>query len=125
MVAMAGAAALVWGWGATHSRLERVKVAGPSMLPGLRQDDRLVVWRARSVRRGDIVAAVHPDRPGELIVKRVARLGPEGAVLLGDNQAQSTDSRHFGPVPRDLVRGRAVYRYAPPSRVGRLARGRV
>jgi hypothetical protein len=39
---------------------------------------------------------------------------------VGDNEKHSTDSRHFGPVPPALVRGKAVYRYAPPTRAGRL-----
>ena len=45
--------------------------------------------------------------------------GP-GYVVLGDNPAASTDSSEFGPVPGRLLRGRAVYRYAPADRRGAI-----
>ena len=34
--------------------------------------------------------------------------------LLGDNRADSDDSRSFGPIPADLVIGRVWIRYWPP-----------
>jgi signal peptidase I len=40
--------------------------------------------------------------------------------LLGDNRGMSTDSRHFGGVPRSRVRSRAVFRVWPVSRFGPL-----
>lgn len=110
-------------WLALGRRTQRVKVFGPSMQPGLEGGDRLVVWRARSIRPGDIVAAYHPQQEGMVVVKRVALVGAEGAVLLGDNPDRSTDSRHYGPVPLDRVIGRAIYRYFPTARAGRLSRG--
>lgn len=111
-------------WLLVGRRLMRVKVAGPSMAPELEAGDRLVVWRTTALRPGDIVAAFNPRQPTALIVKRLALLGPEGAVLLGDNVEQSTDSRHFGPVPTDLLVGRAAYRYVPARRAGHLPRRR-
>jgi inner membrane protease subunit 1 len=50
----------------------------------------------------------------------VRSLAPDARVdVRGDNEAASTDSRHFGPVPRRAVRGRVLYRYGPPARAGR------
>lgn len=40
-------------------------------------------------------------------------LGPEEYVALGDNSANSFDSRGWGVVPRDNVVGRALYVYLP------------
>jgi signal peptidase I len=102
---------------ARHRPVQLVVVEGDSMRPALEPGDRLVVL-ALSPRVGDVVAVRVDDR---VIIKRVAVLEQDGAVtVLGDNAAASTDSRHFGPVPRPAVVGRAVYRYAPAPRVGRL-----
>ena len=48
-----------------------------------------------------------------------ARRVPEGFYfVLGDNRAQSCDSRIFGPVPKQNVIGRVVLTYWPPTRIG-------
>jgi len=48
-------------------------------------------------------------------------LVPDGAVLvLGDNRAESEDSRSFGPVPMDRIEGRVVAVMWPPTRSGLL-----
>lgn len=109
---------------AAAAGVRRVVVEGESMRPALAPGDRLVVvWlpRRAALRPGAVVAAADPREPGRLLVKRVAALEPDGRVLLqGDNTAASTDSRTFGPVARGAVWGVARYRYAPPSRTGRL-----
>ena len=44
---------------------------------------------------------------------------PDGAVfLMGDNRGASLDSRFWGPIPDDWVKGRVVARYWPLKRVG-------
>jgi len=40
--------------------------------------------------------------------------GPDEYFLLGDNRADSNDSRAFGPVSGELIRGRAWFRCWPP-----------
>ena len=42
--------------------------------------------------------------------------GPEEYFLLGDNRADSNDSRAFGPVAENLIKGRAWFRCWPPPR---------
>ena len=43
---------------------------------------------------------------------------PEGHVfILGDNRANSRDSREFGPVPVETIEGRAIFIYWPPQAV--------
>lgn len=102
-------------------RLQRAEVHGTSMVPALIPGDRLVVWKGTArMRAGNIVAATDPRQPERQVLKRVAAVGPEGVTLLGDNPDASTDSRELGPFPLACIRGRAVYRYYPPQRAGRL-----
>ena len=92
------------------------------MRPTLAPGDRVVVVRARRLRRGDLVALRDPRDRDRTIVKRVVEVDGDEVTVLGDNPARSTDSRVFGPVHRNRVRGRAIYRYAPEGRRGRLDR---
>jgi signal peptidase I len=46
---------------------------------------------------------------------------PEGYVFaMGDNRANSQDSRIFGPVPKENIEGEAFLRFWPPGRIGLL-----
>jgi len=116
-------------------------VLGDSMEPALSRGDRVLVdlwtYRQRAPLPGEIVLLEGP-LPGEpVLIKRVAtlpraerpgireRFWPDrgaastgAAWVRGDNEARSVDSRAFGPVPLDRIRGRVVFRYWPPSRAG-------
>lgn len=97
------------------------------MEPTLLAGDWLLVdpaaYRRRPPTVGDIVVARDPREPERLLVKRVAALVEAGAVeLAGDTPGASTDSRTFGPVPREALLGRVWARYWPPHRAARLAR---
>ena len=126
----ASVAASVAAWLAVRG-IPRVEIVGDSMRPTLHPGDRLVVaprWAGRlggTVRPGDLAAFPDPRQPARVMVKRVHSLGPEGLWVLGDNPPHSTDSRRFGPVALERVRGRAVYRYHPPDRRGRLLSARA
>ncbi len=114
-------------------------VLGRSMEPTLRPGDRVLVdlwtYRHRPPRPGEIALLEGPG--GTPLVKRVAAgppspdtrpgltLDPDDVTsprlwVLGDNPAESTDSRRFGPVPTTRFRGRVVLRYWPVSRLGRV-----
>lgn len=48
------------------------------------------------------------------------RVKPAHFFVLGDNRPRSCDSREFGLVPQDYIRGRVEVRVWPPERVGQI-----
>ena len=101
--------------------IEAFRVADTSMQPALRPGDRVLVSRWLRTRAGDVVVVRDPEAHSTLLIKRVASISRTGEVVVrGDSPNVSRDSRHFGPVPRALVLGRAFYRYLPRERRGRL-----
>lgn len=116
----AAVAALAVAAAAAAARPRRVVVRGTSMAPTLEPGDRLVVVRVPKLRPGQVVALRDPRRPDRLLVKRVAGLEGDRVVVWGDNPAESTDSREFGPVGRASVLGAVVHRYGPAGRAGPL-----
>ncbi|MGA2521165.1 MAG: nickel-type superoxide dismutase maturation protease [Acidimicrobiales bacterium] len=112
LVVLAGAILFV------RFRPRRVVVEGRSMEPTLAPGDRLLVVGTPRVRPGDVVAVRDPRQGGRVLVKRVGAVLGDEVVLRGDNEAASTDSREFGPVPAGAVLGRVVRCYAPPWRAG-------
>ena len=105
----------------------RLRVTGESMVPALLPGDHVLVvrgvgrWRPR-VRAGDLVAVLDPRQPGRVMVKRVTGFEGGQVVVRGDNEAASTDSRHFGPISPGTIQGRVFYRYHPEERRGRMRR---
>lgn len=82
------------------------RVHGKSMEPCLRAGQ-LIVVRTRffTVRPGDIVIIQHK---GIEKIKRVASLTDTAVEVRGDNLGHSTDSRHFGPLPRNDITGKLL-----------------
>ena len=110
----------------------------PAIEPGdwLLVDPTVAAWP----RRGSVVVFREPDSD-ELAIKRIAaRPGDrvpyaEGYLVLGSDEAwllsdaadaelmaaglgEPVDSRRYGPVPVELLVGRAWFRYAPLRRLG-------
>lgn len=109
--------------------LDVVEVRGGSMAPSLLPGDRLLVesrsYQGRPPRPGEVVLAADPRQPDRELIKRVASIddAASSAELRGDAPEASTDSREFGAIPLSAIRWRAVFRYWPPQRAGRLAPG--
>jgi nickel-type superoxide dismutase maturation protease len=120
---------LAAGIGIGRRWLDVVEVHGGSMAPTLLPGDRLLVesrsYLSRQPRQGEVVLAVDPREPERELIKRVAVVDGTMATaeLRGDAPGSSTDSREFGVVPLSAIRWRAVFRYWPPERAGRLAAG--
>ena len=92
-------------------RLEAYRVEGDSMLPTLKDGDVIMISSKPAVVAGDIVLAKHPYKQSVKVVKRVDKIDENGRVLLiGDNPAESTDSRTFGTVSIEYIYGKAVCR---------------
>ena len=91
----------------------RIRIVGPSMEPTLVNGDWWLVRRGVSVRAGDVALMVHPLRPAALVVKRLDHHDDAGWWVLGDNAAESEDSRQFGAVPDGNIVGRLWVKYGP------------
>jgi len=106
--------------------LDVIEVRGGSMEPTLLPGDRLLVesrsYQGRAPRPGEVVLAADPRQPDRELIKRVASIDEaESTVeLRGDAPEASTDSRVFGAVPLATIQWRAVFRYWPPERAGRV-----
>jgi nickel-type superoxide dismutase maturation protease len=98
-------------------RRKRVGISGPSMLPGLKPGDEILVdtraYRQKLPQIGDIVMVLRPDRPSVTMIKRIQTVEADGRLFLaGDNPAASTDSRFFGPVSLQNILGKATSKFA-------------
>eukprot|EP00270_Netrium_digitus_P006563 TRINITY_DN19146_c0_g1_i1.p1 TRINITY_DN19146_c0_g1~~TRINITY_DN19146_c0_g1_i1.p1 ORF type:complete len:171 (-),score=23.01 TRINITY_DN19146_c0_g1_i1:87-599(-) len=128
----------------TNYVMEVTMCMGPSMLPTFNAAGDVVLMEHLSprfdwLRTGDVVVARSPTNPRLNVCKRIKTfegdfvevlpqhqwektrriLVPKGHVWLqGDNVKNSTDSRHYGPVPAALIQGRVFYRIWPIGQVG-------
>ena len=99
--------------------VSRYIVDGPSMEPAYRAGDRLLVNRLAYIRHrprpGEAIVFRDPDDRRRLLLKRVAAPPDASAVtgvyVLGDNAAESRDSRHFGVIERSRIIGKAWRKY--------------
>lgn len=82
------------------------RVVGSSMAPALFAGDLVFARTRKNPQVGDIVIAKHKNRE---IIKRVDRLTKNKCYLTGDNKRRSTDSRHYGTVPRTNIKAVAVF----------------
>ena len=89
-------------------------VHGRSMLPTLRDGDRLLVLHGVPPRPGRTAVVRLPD--GVLAVKRVTRREPDGWWVERDNPDEGVDSWSVGAIPdRDVV-ARVLLRVWPRPR---------
>jgi signal peptidase I len=115
-----------------YTTFTTVVVSGESMLPTLKDGQRLLAskayWLVGPIRERDIVV-VQDGGPSRYYIKRVYKLAggkvewalapmknpigeftvPKGtAYVLGDNREVSEDSRKFGAIPLDQIIGKVV-----------------
>ncbi|KAK6270257.1 hypothetical protein POUND7_007362 [Theobroma cacao] len=117
--------------------LSPTHVLGPSMLPTLNLTGDVVLaehlsHRVGKLGPGDVVLVRSPFDPKKTLTKRIVAMEgdkvafsldptrshssrslvvPKGHVWIqGDNLYASNDSRHFGPVPYGLIKGKVLLR---------------
>jgi mitochondrial inner membrane protease subunit 1 len=121
-------------------------VSGPSMKPTLDPFNNLLIVDRfthrflRPPRKGEIIIALNPFKPGVNVVKRVLYTEGEMAEFMdlregrlvkvqvpsnhvwveGDNKSNSRDSRDYGPLSLELIHGIARYRVWPIHRLCKL-----
>lgn len=84
---------------------------GRSMNRTLKDGEVVLVDREAKIEVGDIVVAEHPVEQNSEVVKRVARISQSGHYfLVGDNLEDSIDSRHYGALTREYIKGKVVAR---------------
>lgn len=84
---------------------------GESMNPTLKDCEVVLVDREANISVGDIVVAKHPVEPNSELIKRVQNINAHGHYfLVGDNLENSNDSRHFGAVTKEYIKGKVVAR---------------
>ncbi len=88
------------------------QISGNSMAPFYCDGDIVSVdlsaYRDHEINVGDIVLAAHPYIRNHYIVKKVTEVAEEKVFLLGINQEESTDSRHFGKISKEKIIGKIL-----------------
>ncbi len=81
------------------------------MNPTLYDGETVLVDPSAAIEIGDIVIAKHPVEQTSKVAKRVKSINERGHYfLIGDNLEDSEDSRHYGAVTREYIKGKVVAR---------------
>lgn len=92
--------------------LHLLKVRGHSLFPDFRDGDYVlaagVPFPSGKIRAGDVVIFRQPGYG--MLIKRVHRVLEAGQAFdVRGTQVESTDSRNFGPIPRENVTGKVIW----------------
>lgn len=92
-------------------RLFPLTVTGNSMAPLVKEGDHVLYELADEAHIGDIVFVSHPYMQSVKLLKRVREVDADGKIfLVGDNEAESTDSRTLGWFSPNDVCGTVICR---------------
>lgn len=88
------------------------RVVGHSMVPILPPRTLVFGWRYFwRIHPGQVVVVEHD---GIEKIKRIQKIKDNRVYILGDHPETSTDSRHFGWLPKDLVKAVVVWPRTSP-----------
>lgn len=90
-----------------QSPVRRFTVYGNSMLPTLKPGQDILVWCwFLRLQVGDLVVFRKDIKD---MVKRVEKIRHSEIFCQGDNEKESTDSRHFGWIKRKEIIGKVIF----------------
>lgn len=80
------------------------------MAPNFVEGERVVAAKLffSTLKQGDVVILQDP-RTKKPIIKRLKEVKNNACFVLGDNAKESTDSRNFGWIDKQLVVGKVIY----------------
>jgi len=77
------------------------------------------VYLNGNLLKQDFLPSDFVSDPGSYCAEGEEVVVPEGEYLVfGDNRSHSRDGREFGPIKKDLIVGRAFFKYWPTSALG-------
>lgn len=84
-------------------------ISGNSMLPTYKPREQVLSFNwyyfFKNPQKGDVIVF---KKDGRYLVKRIQKILGQDVFVEGDNQAESTDSREFGPIKRSQIIGKIV-----------------
>ena len=91
--------------------ITRFKIEDRSMEPEFKSGDYVLVNRLSYIfgnpRKGDIIVLKHPKEKNKFLIKRISLVtSSDEYFVVGDNKSFSQDSRHFGPIKKELIVGK-------------------
>lgn len=89
--------------------LSRFKIKGHSMQPKFSDNDSVLVsflpFMFGKPRKGDVVVF---EKFNRIYLKRIGKIKDNKYFLVGDNKKDSQDSRRFGSVSREQIKGKVI-----------------
>ena len=98
--------------------IKLIKITGSSLEPEYNHGDYLITttisYILRSLRPGNSVIFKHPVYG--TMVKQVKTANPDtGEIFVIGTHPNSTDSRHFGPIPQSWLTGKVLWHIPKPG----------
>ena len=89
----------------------RFQIKGHSMQPKYQEDDSVIVsflpFLFVKPKKGDVVVFKKFNR---IYLKRIGSIKKEKYFLVGDNKKDSQDSRRFGSIMKNQIKGKVLFK---------------
>ena len=99
--------------------LKLIRITGNSLTPEYNEGDYVVVatlsFILRALKSGDTVVFKHPVY--DTMIKQIQSMDLQtGELFVVGIHPQSTDSRHFGPIPQNWLIGKVLWHIPNPNK---------